>query len=64
MSERPEPSDEELVALAESLLQGVGPHLRERESLEEAVRRHRETWLVLYAAAVALNEAEDRVDPE
>ena len=49
----PEPSDEDLIAFAEALLQGVGPHLRERTALEEAIRLHRGTWVVLYQASQA-----------
>jgi hypothetical protein len=49
-----EPSDDELIALATSLLQDVGAHLRERHVLEEAVREHRETWLILHEAGNAL----------
>jgi hypothetical protein len=50
----PEPSDDELLAFAESLLQKVGPHLRERRVLEEAIQLHRVTWLSLYETATAL----------
>jgi hypothetical protein len=48
------PSDEELVAFAESLLEKVEPDLRARHVLEEAIRQHRTTWLTLYEAASAL----------
>ncbi len=50
----PETSDEELLAFAESLLQNMPPHLRERHVLEEAIQQHRATWLTLYEAAGAL----------
>lgn len=59
----PEPSDDELVAFAESLLQNVGPHLRERHVLEEAIRDHRPTWLTLYEAARALKGIGAPADP-
>jgi truncated hemoglobin YjbI len=59
----PEPSDDELVAFAESLLQNVGPHLRERHVLEEAIRHHRPTWLSLYEAAQALKGIGAPADP-
>jgi len=49
-----EPSDEELVAFAESLLHKVDPQLRERRVLEEAIQQHRATWLKLYETARAL----------
>jgi hypothetical protein len=50
----PEPSDDELLAFAESLLQNMPPHLRERRVLEEAIQQHRATWLTLYESARAL----------
>jgi hypothetical protein len=50
----PEPSDEDLVAFAELLLQKVQPHLRERHIVEEAIQQHRATWLTLYETASAL----------
>jgi hypothetical protein len=50
----PVPSDEELVAFAELLLHKVGPQLRERRVLEEAIQQHRATWLTLYETARAL----------
>ena len=48
------PSDEELVAFAESLLENVGPELRARHVLEEAIQQYRATWLALYEAASGL----------
>lgn len=54
MTRQPEPTEEELVSFAESLLQNLAPHLRERDVLEEAVRHHRGTWLTLYEASAAL----------
>lgn len=50
----PEPSDEELLAFAESLLQNVPSHLRDRQVLEEVIQLHRPTWLTLYEAAISL----------
>ena len=50
----PDPSDEDLLAFAESLLQNMRPHLRERHVLEDAIEQHRATWLTLYQAAGAL----------
>ncbi len=50
----PEPSDDELLAFAELLLQNMGPHLREGHVLEAAIQQHRATWLTLYEAARAL----------
>ena len=51
-----EPSDEELVSFAESLLQNLSPQLRERHVLEEAIQQHRDTWLTLYEASAALRD--------
>ena len=48
--------NEELLAFAESLLSRVGPQLRERRVLEEAIEQHRETWLNLYAVATQLKK--------
>ena len=59
---RPEPSDEELLAFAESLLHKVGERLRERHVLEEAIHLHRATWLTLYEAASELRRI-GRADP-
>jgi hypothetical protein len=58
----PEPSDEELLAFAESLLHNVGERLRERRVLEEAIQLHRATWLTLYEAASDLKRI-GRADP-
>jgi hypothetical protein len=59
----PEPSDDELLAFAESLLQNMEPHLRERQVLEEAIQQHRATWLTLYEAARALKGISAPADP-
>ena len=48
--------NDELLAFAESLLSGVGPQLRERHVLEEAIEQHRQTWLTLYAVANQLKK--------
>lgn len=50
-----EPTDAELVAFAESLLQHVGEHLREHHVLLDAVQQHRATWLTLYEASRGLD---------
>ena len=52
----PEPSDEVLLAFAQSLLHNVGESLRERRVLEEAIHLHRATWLKLYGAASDLKK--------
>lgn len=59
----PEPSDDELLAFAESLLQNMAPHLRERRVLEDAIQQHRATWLTLYEAARALKGISAPADP-
>jgi hypothetical protein len=58
VASHPEPSDDELLAFAESLLQNLPPRLREREVLEDAIRQHRSTWVTLYEAADALKRAQ------
>lgn len=59
----PKPSDDELLAFAASLLQKMGPHLRERHVLEEAIRQHRATWLSLYEAARTLKGISPPANP-
>ena len=54
MSGLPVPTDDELIAFAESLLQHLPAALRERHVLEEAVEHHRATWLTLYETSAAL----------
>lgn len=54
MPEPAEATSAELVEFAASLLERLPPRLRERDVLEDAVRQHRETWLMLYKAAAAL----------
>jgi hypothetical protein len=54
----PEPSDEDLIAFAELLLQKVQPHLRQRHVVEEAIQQHRATWLTLYETASALKSVD------
>lgn len=52
----PDPSADELVAFAESLLVDLGPHLRERAVLEETIEQHRDLWLVLYRVSAQVGE--------
>jgi hypothetical protein len=59
-----EPSDDDLVAFAELLLQKVQPQLRQRPVLEEAIRQNRTTWLTLYETARALKTLGTRRDPQ
>jgi hypothetical protein len=55
----PDPSTEQLVAFADSLLANLAPTLRERAVLEQAVEHHRELWLTLYEASSNFAAAAD-----
>lgn len=48
MGSAAEPTDEELVAFADSLLADLGAQLREPVVVLESVREHRELWVMLY----------------
>lgn len=53
MPESPvEPTTEQLIAFAESLLSDLSPALREPAALEQAVGDHRDLWVMLYDASV------------
>jgi hypothetical protein len=52
-----DPTTEQLLAFAESLLSTLGPHLRERAALEQAIVDHPDLWVMLYRASVELGEA-------
>jgi hypothetical protein len=58
-----DPTDDELLTFAESLLSGLKPHLRERALLEDAIAQHRETWLMLYTVSTGLKGTRPKVDP-
>ncbi len=45
-----EPSDDELHAFVGSMLSNLDRHLREPVVIEEAIREHREMWVMLYRA--------------
>jgi hypothetical protein len=45
-----EPSDEELRAFIDSMLSNLGRQLREPVVIDEALREHREMWVMLYRA--------------
>ncbi len=47
-----EPSDEELRAFVDSMLSNLDRRLREPEVIDEAVREHREMWVMLYRASL------------
>jgi hypothetical protein len=54
----PEPSDDDLRAFVGSMLSNLDMLLREPEVIDEAIREHRETWLMLYRASLGFD-----VDP-
>lgn len=45
-----EPSDEQLHAFVGSMLSNLDSEVREPEVIEEAIREHREMWVLLYRA--------------
>lgn len=49
---QPEPTDEELRAFVDSMLSNLDRRLREPEVIDEAVREHREMWVMLYRASL------------
>lgn len=49
------PSDDELRAFVDAMLSNLDRHLREPEVLDEAVREHREMWLMLYRASLGFD---------
>lgn len=49
--QRVEPSEDELVAFAASLVSGLARTLEDRELLRETVREARELWIELYRIA-------------
>ena len=50
-----EPSDEELRAFVGSMLSNVDRHLREPAVIDEAIREHRETWVMLYRVSLSFD---------
>lgn len=55
-----EPTNEELRAFIAAMLSNVDRGIREPEVLDEAIRHHRDTWVMLYRASVDA----DAVDPQ
>ena len=49
------PNDEELRAFIDSMLSNVDGRLREPEVLDEAIREHREMWVMLYRASLGFD---------
>jgi hypothetical protein len=50
-----EPSDDELRAFVNSMLSNLDKHLREPVVINEAIREHRDMWVLLYSASVGLD---------
>lgn len=50
-----DPSDEDLRAFVDSMLSNIDKGLREPEVLDEAIREHRETWVLLYRASLGFD---------
>jgi hypothetical protein len=47
-----DPTDEELRAFIDAMLSNLDRRLREPEVLDEAIRDHRDTWVMLYRASL------------
>ena len=50
-----EPSDEELRAFVGSMLSNLDRLLREPAVVDEAIREHREMWVLLYHASLGFD---------
>jgi hypothetical protein len=50
-----EPSDEELRAFVDSMLSNLDRRLREPVVIDEAIREHREMWVMLYCASLGFD---------
>ena len=50
-----EPSDEELRAFVSSMLSNLDRLLREPAVIDEAIREHREMWVLLYRASLGFD---------
>ena len=50
-----EPSDEELRAFVDSMLSNLDRQLREPDVIDEAIREHREMWVMLYRASLGFD---------
>lgn len=56
-----EPTDQDLFALAETLLSGIDTHIRSDTAfIREAVLEHRELWALLYTAHHGETDSETR----
>ena len=50
-----EPTDEELRAFVGSMLSNLDRLLREPDVIDEAIREHREVWVMLYRASAGFD---------
>lgn len=50
-----EPSDDELRTFVDSLLSNLDRRLREPDVIDEAIREHREMWVMLYRASLGFD---------
>lgn len=50
-----EPTDEELRAFVGSMLSNLDKLLREPDVIDEAIRAHREVWVMLYRASAGFD---------
>ena len=53
-----EPSDEELRAFVDSMLSNLDRRLREPDVIDEAIREHREMWVLLYRSSLDFDVSE------
>ena len=52
-----DPTDEELRAFIDAMLSNVDRGIREPEVLDEAIRHHRDMWVMLYRASSGAESA-------
>lgn len=50
-----EPSDEQLRAFVDSMLSNLDKGFREPDVIDEAIRGHREMWVMLYRASLGFD---------
>lgn len=53
-----EPTDDELRAFVGSMLSNLDKLLREPDVIDEAIREHREVWVMLYRASAGFDISE------
>ena len=58
------PTDDELLAFADSLLADLGDQLREPAVLAESIRDHRAFWATLFEVSRRVEDSEERTDQE